>query len=58
MFLLGFSLRELSHYCGKSPKVLAGDGTKIGISIQRINIVPNESASNDEVIQTSHRKFD
>ena len=50
--------REVCHWCGESPKVLAGDGTKIGISMQKISIVPIESASKDEVIQTPHRKFD
>ena len=48
----------MCHWCGESPKVLAGDGTKIGIFMQKISIVPIESASKDEVIQTPHRKFD
>ena len=40
----------MCHWCGESPKVLPGDGTKIGISMQKISIVPVESASEDEVI--------
>ena len=50
--------REVCHWCEESPKVLAGAGTKIGISVQKISIVPIESASNDEVIQNPHRKCD
>ena len=51
--------REVCHWCRESPKVLAGDGTKIGISMQKISIVPIESTSKEEVIQTPpHRKFD
>ena len=49
--------REVCHECGESPKVFAGDGTKIRVSMQKISIVPTESASKDEVIQTLHRKF-
>ena len=43
--------REMCHWCGESPKVLAGDGAKIRVSMQKISIVPTESASKDEVIQ-------
>ena len=50
--------REVCQSCGESPKVLAGDGAKIGISMQKISFVPIESASNDEVIQTPHKRFD
>ena len=50
--------REVCQWCGESLKVLAGDGTKIGISMQKISFVPIESVSNDEVIQTPHRRFD
>ena len=48
----------MCHWCGESPKVLAGDATKIGISMQKISIVPTEFASKDKVIKTPHRKFD
>ena len=46
--------REGCHWCGESLKVLAGDGTKIRVSMQKISIVPTESASKDEVMQTLH----
>ena len=49
--------REVCHWCGESPKILAGDGTKIKVSMQKTSIVPTESASKDEVIQTLHQKF-
>ena len=32
--------REVCHWCGESPKVLAGDWTKIRVSMQKISIVP------------------
>ena len=50
--------REVCHWCRESPKILAGYGTKIGISMQKISSVPIESASKDEIIQIPHRKFD
>ena len=50
--------RKVCDWCKDSPKLLAGDGTKIGISMQKISIVPIESASKDEVIQIPHKKFD
>ena len=50
--------REVCHWCRESPEVIAGVRTKIGISMQKISIVPIESAGKDEVIRTPLRKLD
>lgn len=50
--------REVCQWCGETPKVLAGDATRIGISLQKMKVVAMEATGNDEILPTPHRKFD
>lgn len=52
--------REPCPWCGESPKVLACDGTKIGISMQKVNILPIKASPCDtaDIVTSPNRRFD
>ena len=48
--------REACNWCGFSPKILACDATKIGISASSANINPIETPKNETPLKIKHRK--
>ena len=48
--------REACNWCGFSPKILACDATKIGISASSANINPIETPKNETLLKIKHRK--
>jgi len=50
--------REQCEWCGDKPKVLACDGTKIGIPLKNCHIVPIETPGSEAVVETPHQRND
>ena len=48
--------REACNWCGFSPKILACDATKIGISASSASINPIETPKNETPLKIKHRK--
>ena len=48
--------REASNWCGFSPKILACDTTKIGISASSANVDPIKIPKNETPLKIKHRK--
>ena len=50
--------REACNWCGNSPKILACDGTKIGICATKASVEPVEKTNNEIPLKTEHKKND
>ena len=51
--------KEIDPWCGYNPKVLAGDGTHVGVALKLQNLDPPITKPNiPQVQQTLHKKYD
>ena len=50
--------KDVDPWCKHSPKVLAGDGTHVGVSLRQMDITPIEQPDTEEVVMTRHRRYD
>lgn len=57
---LSFDFKEdVDPWCRHSPKVLAGDGTHVGVTLRQMTITPIEQAEEEEEeVPTLHRRYD
>lgn len=50
--------QDVDPWCRHSPKILAGDGTHVGVALRQMTITPIEEAEVDEEVETLHRRYD
>jgi hypothetical protein len=50
--------KDVDPWCRPNPKVLAGDGTHIGIAASRLQILPIENSEVDVIVNPQHKRFD
>jgi hypothetical protein len=56
---LPFDFREdVDPWCRHSPKILAGDGTHVGVSLRQMHITPIDQPETLEEVPTLHRRYD
>ena len=56
---LPFDFKEdIDPWCRHSPKMLAGDGTHVGVTLRQMTITPIEQAEEQEEVATLHRRYD
>jgi hypothetical protein len=50
--------QDVDPFCKHSSKVLACDGTHVGVSLRKLSITPVEQPETDEEVPTLHRRYD
>ena len=51
-----YEFRQACELCGPNPKILACDGTKLGIFFKNSSVVSIESSTSDRVVDTVHTR--
>ena len=50
--------KHADPFCKADPKVVAGDGTHIGITLRRVNVTPISDPETEDVVPIGNRRFD